>query len=82
MRLDIKSSYHKEKIFVLLWYMLTGCCDFTIHTNNESLCCIPETNTMLRVNCISVKKTEVNRGSSWVIWQVIRIFGSSFLLSG
>lgn len=52
MRLDIKSSYHKEKIFVLLWYMLTGCCDFTIHTNNESLCCIPETNTSV----ISPKK--------------------------
>ena len=52
MRLDIKSSYHTEKIFVLLWYLLTGCCDFTRRTNNESLCCIPETNTSV----ISPKK--------------------------
>ena len=32
-------------------------CDdhFTIYTNIESLCCTPETNRMVLVNCISIK---------------------------
>ena len=29
---------------------------FVIYTNIESLCCIPETNVMLYINYISVKK--------------------------
>lgn len=40
--------------------MLTrlNCGDFTIHTKIKSLCCIPETNIMLDVDYILIKKNK------------------------
>lgn len=40
--MDVNETYHGEY--------------FTLHTNIESLCCIPETKIMLYFNYISVKK--------------------------
>ena len=42
------------------------CCsvNFTIYTNTESLCCIPEINIILHVNYISIKKNKVGSRES------------------
>ena len=37
-------------------YNQTYCGDFTRYTNTEALCCTTETNIMLYVNYISIKK--------------------------
>lgn len=36
---------------------------FTIFTNTESLCYIPETNIILYVSCISIKKIRNNKNT-------------------
>ena len=40
----------------------TYCDHFTIYTNIESLCCIPETNVMLYANHISIKEKPTPSG--------------------
>ena len=56
---DLRSAHDKKKTGI---YMVTDFketyCDyqFIIYINIESLCCIPESNIMLYLNYISIKK--------------------------
>ena len=45
------------------------CCsvNFTIYTNTESLCCIPEINIILHVNLSQFKKIKLAQGKVYYI---------------
>ena len=58
-RVDLKISYYKKKNSVIMYgdESQTYYGDqFTIYTNIKSLCCTPETNTMLCTNQTSTTK--------------------------
>ena len=57
-RVDFKISYHKKKnsVIMVMNVKQTYGDQFTIYTNIKSLCCTPETNTMLCTNQTSTTK--------------------------